>query len=104
MKTKVKLAIVSRTVFYLPVWIASHKKFFDDEGLDVSVEVFGNAEKINTALRDGTVQIAVSTPESIMSMPYVAAVFVSSPGTRAACPILSSPGPTSARLAISAAR
>lgn len=64
--TRLTLAIVSRTVFYLPVWLAARRGFFRDEGLDVSIEVFDNAERINAALRDGSVQIAVSTPESIM--------------------------------------
>lgn len=63
---KLTVAIVSRTVFYLPVWLAVRRGYFKDEGLDVKVEVLDNAERINAGLRDGTVQIAVSTPESIM--------------------------------------
>lgn len=62
----IKIAIVSRTVFYLPVWLAERRGYFRDEGLDATVEVFDNAERINTALRDGSVQIAMGTPESIM--------------------------------------
>ncbi len=57
---------MSRTVFYLPVWLSVEKGHFATEGLDVRVEIFDNAERINAALRDGAVQIAVSTPESIM--------------------------------------
>ncbi len=60
------VAIVSRTIFYLPVWLAAEKGYFKDEGLDVHIEVFDNAEKINGALRENAVQIAVSTPESII--------------------------------------
>ncbi len=60
------LAIVSRTVFYLPVWLAARRGYFSDEGLNVRVEVFDNAEQINAALNDGTVKVAISTPESIM--------------------------------------
>lgn len=63
---RLTIAIVSRTVFYLPVWLAVEKGFFAQEGLDVRVEVFDNAERINAALREGSVQIALSTPESIM--------------------------------------
>lgn len=62
----VKIAIVSRTVFFLPVWLAERRGYFRDEGLDATVEVFDNAERINAALRDGTVQVAMGTPESIM--------------------------------------
>lgn len=60
------VAIVSRTIFYLPVWLAAEKGYFKDEGLDVRIDVFDNAEKINGALRENAVQIAVSTPESII--------------------------------------
>jgi len=62
----IKVAIVSCTVFYLPVWLAERRGYFRDEGLDATVEVFDNAERINAALRDGSVQIAMGTPESIM--------------------------------------
>lgn len=57
------VAIVSRTIFYLPVRLAAEKGYFKDEGLDLRIDVFGNAEKINGALRENAVQIAVSTPE-----------------------------------------
>ncbi len=63
----IRIAIVSRTVFYLPVWLAERRGYFRDEGLDATVEVFDSAERINAALRDGSIQIAVSTPESIMT-------------------------------------
>ncbi|GIK83181.1 MAG: ABC transporter substrate-binding protein [Alphaproteobacteria bacterium] len=59
----VKVAIVSRTVFYVPLWIAARAGLFRGAGLDVSIEVFDNAEKISDALRSGAVQIAISTPE-----------------------------------------
>lgn len=63
---RMTVAIVSRTVFYLPIWLAVEKGYFAEEGLDVRVEVFDNAERINAALRDGSVQLASSTPESVM--------------------------------------
>lgn len=63
---RLDIAIVSRTIFYLPVWLAAEKGYFKDEGLDVRISVFDNAEKINGALRENSVQIAVSTPESII--------------------------------------
>lgn len=63
---QINIAIVSRTIFYLPVWLAAERGYFKDAGLDVRIEVFDNAEKINAALRDNAVQIAISTPESII--------------------------------------
>lgn len=66
----VSVAIVSRTVFYVPLWVAHKKGFFKDEGLDTSIKVFDNAEKINEELHNGTMQIAISTPESIIVDSY----------------------------------
>lgn len=65
-----KIAIVSRTVFYVPVWIADRKGFFKDEGIEPSIEVYNNAERINEDLRSGKLQIAVSTPESVVVDAY----------------------------------
>ena len=64
------IAIVSRTVFYVPLWIAQDKGYFKAEGIDASIEVYNNAEKINEDLRSGKVQIAVSTPESVIIDAY----------------------------------
>lgn len=60
------IAVVSRTVFYVPTWLALREGYFKDEGIDVAIQVFDNAEKIRDALRDGLVQLALSTPEAIM--------------------------------------
>lgn len=65
-----RVAIVSRTVFYVPLWIAQDKGYFKAEGIDASIEVYNNAEKINEDLRSGKVQIAVSTPESVIIDAY----------------------------------
>jgi ABC-type nitrate/sulfonate/bicarbonate transport system substrate-binding protein/pimeloyl-ACP methyl ester carboxylesterase len=65
-----KIAIVSRTVFYVPVWIADRLGYFKEEGLEASIEVYDNAEKINEDLRSGKVHVAVSTPESVVVDAY----------------------------------
>ena len=66
----VRIAIVSRTVFYVPVWIADRLGYFKEEGLEAAIEVYDNAEKINEDLRSDKVQIAVSTPESVVVDAY----------------------------------
>ena len=62
----VRIAIVSRTVFYVPVWIADRLGYFKAEGIEPTIDVYDNAEKINEDLRSGRVQIAISTPESVV--------------------------------------
>jgi len=64
--TNIRVAIVSRTVFYVPLWIAAQAGYFQKAGLKVDIEVFDNAEKIAEALRSGSVQIAISTPETVI--------------------------------------
>jgi len=60
------IAVVSRTVFYVPAWLALREGYFKVEGIDARIEVFDNAEKIRDGLRDGSIQLALSTPEAIM--------------------------------------
>ena len=65
-----RVAIVSRTVFYLPLWIAQQQGHLKTEGIDAAIEVYNNAEKINEDLRAGKINIAVSTPEAVMIDAY----------------------------------
>jgi ABC-type nitrate/sulfonate/bicarbonate transport system substrate-binding protein len=65
-----RIAIVSRTVFYVPLWIADRLGTFKAEGIEPTIDVYDNAEKINEDLRSGRVQIAISTPESVVVDAY----------------------------------
>lgn len=67
---ELKIAIVSRTVFYVPAWIAERKGFFKEEDLGVEIKVYNNAEQIDSDLRAGKVQISISTPESVVRDVY----------------------------------
>jgi ABC-type nitrate/sulfonate/bicarbonate transport system substrate-binding protein len=67
---EMRVALVSRTVFYVPLWIAHQKGFFKQEGVDATLEIYNNAEKINEDLRSGKVQLAISTPESVIIDAY----------------------------------
>jgi hypothetical protein len=48
-----RVAIVSRTVFYVPVWIADRLGYLKSHGIEPTIEVYDNAEKINEELRSG---------------------------------------------------
>ena len=61
-----KLALVSRTVFYAPLWVAERNGYFKAEGIELSWEILDNAEKINGELRAGSVQIAISSLETLV--------------------------------------
>ena len=62
----VNVANVSRTLFSLPFWVAQHRGFLKEEGLETTSSILDNAEKINAALRAGTMQIAMGTPEAVI--------------------------------------
>jgi ABC-type nitrate/sulfonate/bicarbonate transport system substrate-binding protein len=62
----IKVALVSRTVFYAPVWTAEQKGYFKDERLDVQFEIYDNAEKINEAMHSGNKQIAIASVEGLV--------------------------------------
>ena len=49
----VNVANVSRTLFSLPLWVAQHRGFMKEEGLETTSHILDNAEKINAALRAG---------------------------------------------------
>lgn len=66
-----RVAIISRTVFYAPLWAAQAQHLFRDQGLSVVILVYDNAERITQDLRDGQIDIAIATPESIMVDAYL---------------------------------
>ena len=61
-----RVALVSRTVFYAPLWVADQRGYLKAEGIEPQFTVYDNAEKINQDLRAGKVDIAISTPESVI--------------------------------------
>ena len=62
-----KIALVSRTVFYAPLWVAEGNGFFKEEDIEIKWQIVDNAEKINEELRSGAAQIAISSIEALVS-------------------------------------
>ena len=60
MAATIKIALVSRTIFYAPVWVAEQNGYFRDEGVEAQFEIFDNAEKINEVMHAGVAQIAIA--------------------------------------------
>ncbi|AMN40795.1 ABC transporter substrate-binding protein [Rhodoplanes sp. Z2-YC6860] len=67
MAAMVKIALVSRTVFYAPVWVAQENGYFADEGIEPKFEIFDNAEKINGVMHSGEAQIAIASIEALVA-------------------------------------
>ena len=69
-ETVINMAVVSRTVFYLPAWMAEKQGFFKAEGLDVRMKVYDSSDPIFVDLRKNEQQIAVASIESVIADAY----------------------------------
>src|SRR5699024_2383120 len=58
-KTSIKLAEVTRSVFYAPQYVALEKGFFEDEGLDVTLQTTWGGDKTMTALLSDGADVAL---------------------------------------------
>jgi ABC-type nitrate/sulfonate/bicarbonate transport system substrate-binding protein len=67
MPITIDVALVSRTVFYAPVWVAERNGYFADEGVDVRLDIYDNAEKINEAMHQGEKHIAIASIEALVA-------------------------------------
>ena len=62
--TKVRVAEVAHSIFYAPQYVALHKGFFEDEGLDVEISLAAGADKVTAAVLSGDVEIGFSGSEA----------------------------------------
>src|SRR5947207_1471153 len=61
---KVRVAEVTRSIFYAPEYVALSKGFFKDEGLDVSLTTTAGGDKTMTALLSGGADIGLVGSET----------------------------------------
>jgi NitT/TauT family transport system substrate-binding protein len=75
MAATITIALVSRTIFYAPVWVAEQNGYFRDEGIDARFQIFDNAEKINEVMRAGEAQIAIASVEALVADAFAGGKF-----------------------------
>lgn len=61
---KVRIAEVTRSIFYAPQYVAIEKGFFKDEGLDVELTTAWGGDKTMTALLSGGADVALVGSET----------------------------------------
>ncbi|MDQ1144659.1 NitT/TauT family transport system substrate-binding protein [Bacillus sp. SORGH_AS 510] len=61
---KVRIAEVTRSIFYAPQYVALSKGFFKEEGLDVSLATTAGGDKTMTALLSGGADVALVGSET----------------------------------------
>src|SRR5580693_8156576 len=69
-QTPLRIAVVSRTIFYLPAWTAERQGFFKDAGIDPKIEIYDAADRILTDLRAGSHQIGITSIENVIAESY----------------------------------
>ena len=62
--TKVKLAEVTHSSFYAPLYVAIEKGYFKDEGIDLELILTPGADKVSAAVLSGDVEIGFAGAES----------------------------------------
>lgn len=62
--SQIKLAEVTRSVFYTPQYVALEKGYFEDEGLDVDLQTTWGGDKTMTALLSDSADIALVGSET----------------------------------------
>jgi NitT/TauT family transport system substrate-binding protein len=69
-QTPLRIAVVSRTIFYLPAWTAEKQGFFTAEGIEPKIEVYNAADKILKDIDAGTHQIGITSIENVIAQAY----------------------------------
>ena len=64
--TKIRLGAISRNYFNMPIWIAAHTGMFEQEGLDVSIELYEPIDEVWQRLQDGRLDMALGVTEHII--------------------------------------
>ena len=66
-ETPLRIAVVSRTIFYLPAWTAEKPGFFKQAGIEPKIEIYDAADRILTDLRAGSHQIGITSIENVIA-------------------------------------
>jgi ABC-type nitrate/sulfonate/bicarbonate transport system substrate-binding protein len=69
-ETTLDVAVVSRTIFYLPAWTAEKQGFFKAVGIDAKIEIYDAADRILDDLRAGRRQIGITSIENVIAQAY----------------------------------
>lgn len=62
--TKVKLAEVTHSAFYAPLYVALENGYFKENGLDIELILTSGADKVSASVLSNTVDIGFSGPEA----------------------------------------
>ena len=61
---KIRLAEVTHSIFYAPLYAAIENGYFEEEGIDLELILTSGADKVSAAVLSNTVEIGFAGPES----------------------------------------
>ena len=61
---EVKLAEVTHSIFYAPLYVAIENGYFEEQGIDLELVLTSGADKVSAAVLSNTVEIGFAGPES----------------------------------------
>ncbi len=62
--TTIKLAEVTHSAFYAPLYVAIENEYFKEEGIDIDLILTSGADKVAAAVLSGDVEVGFAGPES----------------------------------------
>ena len=63
-KNKIKLAEVTHSIFYAPLYVAIENGYFKDNGIDIELILTSGADKVSAAVLSGDVEVGFAGPEA----------------------------------------
>lgn len=61
-----RFGIVSRTIFYAPLWLGAARGWFERAGITIDVTIYNDADAMLAALLSGHEDLTIGTPEGII--------------------------------------
>lgn len=65
--TRLRVARISRTFYYVPLWLGLDQGMFGGKGLDIEVEQVGDGALATSRLRDGDLDITIAPPDGVIA-------------------------------------
>lgn len=63
---KLRVGLISRTFFNVPLWSALDRGLFADAGLEVEAEILDSGTQVTEGLRTGALHFAVAPPDGVL--------------------------------------
>lgn len=62
----IRVGLISRTFFNMPLWAAFEQGFFIDAGLDIEADILDSGTMVTEGLRDGSLNFAIAPPDGVL--------------------------------------